>query len=315
MPVRVAARQLGLRPRELDLAIQLDVVRTVPGARGGPRRVAHEELKRVKGAEGFPERLRERLRVVGAEEGARLLGINPSRFARLARAGSFRPVRFYVNRYRAVVWLYLAEELRGFADRSPELLTGRLPASVRAILAEGTDRRARLWRHRRVGQLARQAGTAWERAAARAAVLDDDVLAEAVPDLEERALLRALRPRLAEMPSGTPATQETVAELCLAEGDEEILWHRVTLSAELEEARESAAHEEKQAAASSTRAASSPAGAARPADDAGPPGTEGRSPELVPRESIARAREEAAREKKRWRPWPRRGKLVSRPAF
>ncbi|MFG3255006.1 DUF6397 family protein [Streptomyces sp. NPDC048172] len=304
MAVRVAARELGLRPRELDLAIQLDVVRTVPGARGGPRRVPREELKRVKGTEGFPERLRERLRVVGAEEGARLLGISPSRFARLARLGAFHPVRFYVNRYRTVVWLYLAEEVRGLAERSPDLLTGRFPAPARAVLAEGVDRRAQLWRHRRVGQLARQAGGAWGRAAARAAVLDEDVLAEAVPDMEERALLHALRPRLADVPGGTPATQEVVAELCLADSEEEILWHRLTLSAELEEAREPAEHETGHAPVASARAADSP-----------PDTGEGRSPELVPRESIVRAREEAARERRRWRPWPRRGKLVSRPAF
>lgn len=36
--------------------------------------------------------------------------------------------KFYLNRYRAVVWLYLAEELRQFgADLTQHLLAGQRP--------------------------------------------------------------------------------------------------------------------------------------------------------------------------------------------
>ncbi|WP_435852336.1 DUF6397 family protein [Streptomyces sparsogenes] len=117
-----AARELGLKLSELELAVQLGEVRAVAvgavgtvGAMG--RRVARAELLRVAAAEGFPGALRARLRVVGTAEGAELMGISPGRFTRLARGGFLTPVRFYVNRYRAVVWLYPAAELAAFANR------------------------------------------------------------------------------------------------------------------------------------------------------------------------------------------------------
>ncbi|NEE44437.1 hypothetical protein G3M55_07410, partial [Streptomyces sp. SID8455] len=69
--------------------------------------------------------------------GAALLGIAAARFTRLARAGCVSPVTFYLNRYRAVVWLYLADELASFAAREPELLAGRTPLGMRTMLEAG----------------------------------------------------------------------------------------------------------------------------------------------------------------------------------
>ncbi|WP_369200043.1 DUF6397 family protein [Streptomyces sp. PU-14G] len=238
--VRTAAKELGLRLREFELAVQLEEVRTVPGPPGRPRRVPREELERLKAVPDFPGGLRERLRVMGAREASELLDISASRFARLARAGCFRPVALYVHRYRAVVWLYRADELREFAENSPSLLAGRLPAGMRAALDAGADHRAPSWRARRVAQLARQAETAGERAAARASVLGEDALAEVVPDPGERAELRRLRPGLLKVRSESVATQDMLEKLCLAEGEEEVRWHRLMLEAELESARAAA---------------------------------------------------------------------------
>ncbi|MGP3977636.1 DUF6397 family protein [Streptomyces sp. 8N114] len=235
--LRTAAKELGLRPREFELAVQTEEVRTVPGPPGGPRRVPRQELERVKRAPDFPGGLRERLRVMGAGESSELLDISPSRFARLARAGCFVPAGFYVNRYRTVVWLYRAEELREFAENNPRLLTGRLPTGMRARLEAGTDHRARRWRWRRVRQLTRHAVGFWEQAAVRASVLDDTTLTKAVPDPGERARLRRLRPRFLEVRSVSEATRDILKELCLAEGEEEIRWYRFLLDADLEAAR------------------------------------------------------------------------------
>ncbi|MCH6163917.1 DUF6397 family protein [Streptomyces marispadix] len=271
-----AARELGLTPGAMALAAQLGEVSTVPGqvrrGRAGPatpagastvtgadtgadkaqsagsagsapaggravRRVPRAELLRLRAQADFPEGLRERLRVVDGGHGARLLGISASRFARLARAGCFSPVRFYVNRYRTVVWLYLAAELLAFAANRPEMLSGRLPRGLRSLLAEGMDLRARHWRGRRVGQLCRQAEGPWEAAAARAAVLGEDALTQAVPDPGERARLRALKPELTPL-TGRPApVREVAEELCTAATEDEIFWQRLMLAADLEYAR------------------------------------------------------------------------------
>jgi hypothetical protein len=186
------------------------------------RRVPRAELARLRAAEDFPEGLRERLRVVDGGGGAGLLGISASRFARLARAGCFSPVRFYVNRYRTVVWLYLAAELFAFAANRREMLSGGLPRGLRSLLAEGMDLRARHWRGRRVGQLCRQAGGPWEAAAARAAVLGEDALREAVPDADERARLLALRPELTPLTRRPAPVRDVALKLCTAaDGDEE----------------------------------------------------------------------------------------------
>ncbi|SCK08794.1 hypothetical protein H181DRAFT_00403 [Streptomyces sp. WMMB 714] len=243
-----AARELGLRPKMLELAVQIGEIRSEGGAKD-QRRVPREELARLKESAGFPQSFEERLRVVDAGEGAELLGICTARFARLARGGCFSPVRFYVNRYRAVVWLYLARELEAFAGRRPELLTGAVPRGLRMLLSEGVDYRPRHWRGRRVGQLCRQAsGRPWEVAAARSAVLTPEVLRVAVPDVGERALLQSLRPELMVVRGESSATREVAEGLCVAEAEDEILWHRLMLEAELQDAR-AAQHQDGEAGA------------------------------------------------------------------
>ncbi|MFF3687129.1 DUF6397 family protein [Streptomyces sp. NPDC002187] len=232
-----AARELELRRGEFDLAVQLGHIRTTRDADGGPPRVGQAEIDRLRGAKGFPDTLRARVRAVGTVEGAALVTISPARFTRLARTGHFTPVRFYLNRYRTVVWLYLADELREFARDHAELLTGRTPPAVLAALAAGEDRRARNWRGRRLGLLLRSTADPWERAAAIAAVLDPVTTAEVVPDPYERSHLRVLRPSLAPPLAQSPAAQEVVAGLLLADHPDEILWHRVSLADALREAR------------------------------------------------------------------------------
>lgn len=331
--MRTAARELGLKPRELELAVQLELVTTVPGAPGGPRKVAREELERVRSAEGFPDRLRQRLSVVGARDAAELMEISPSRFMRLARAGCFSPAKFYVNRYRNVVWLYLAEELRVFAEHSPGLLVGRLPVEMRAGLDEGADQRARLWRSRRVLQLVRASDSAWERVAARASVLDPDVLAEAVPDRRERVLLDMLMPRLVEVRSESEATREAVEELCLADGEDEVRWHRAMLATDLEIAQGLDPAPPARSASSQASASAAPSPWPVPV-----PGDRRRSGMVVQRERVpapaaeppvfapaasadagtvpAQAGEHVAPPRgRRRRLWGRFGKPVSRPAF
>jgi hypothetical protein len=255
-----AAKELGLTPGAMELAAQLGEVHTVRAASGQPPsvaadtarsagrppgagRVAHRvpraELSRLRAAEDFPAGLRARLRVVNGRGGAQQLGITTARFSRLARVGCFSPVRVYVNRYRTVVWLYLAADLRAFAGHRPELLSGRLPRGLRLLLGEGTDLRARHWRGRRLGQLCRQADGPWEAAAARAAVLSEEVLAEAVPDDGERARLSALRPELMPLASRPAAVREVARELCTAASEDEIFWQRLMLAADLEFARAS----------------------------------------------------------------------------
>ncbi|WP_234393130.1 DUF6397 family protein, partial [Streptomyces pactum] len=135
-----AARELGLRRSEFDLAVHLGRIRTVPDDEGGGRRrIAREEIERIREGEGFPEALRAGVRAVGTTEGAALMEVTRARYTRLARLGLLVPVKFYVNRYRAVVWLYLADELRQFAadERNAPLLKGRTPEGLRDQLAEG----------------------------------------------------------------------------------------------------------------------------------------------------------------------------------
>jgi hypothetical protein len=191
----------------------------------------------LRGAEDFPGGLLERVRVVGTAQGAELMGIGPERFTRLARVGCFSPVKFYINRYRAVVWLYPARELRTFAEREPGLLTGSTPTNLRAMLDAGEDWRARNWRGRRIGQLARQTDDPWERAALSAAVLAADELAEVVDDPYERAYLRRLRPALVPVRADTTATWDVVERLITADDPDEILWNRIGLALSLDEAR------------------------------------------------------------------------------
>ncbi|RVU23774.1 hypothetical protein EOT10_17070 [Streptomyces antnestii] len=234
-----AARELGLKRGEFELAVRLGRVRTVPADDGGRRRVAREEIERVRDSAGFPDRLREHVRAVGTTEGAGLMDITTARFTRLARAGILTPVKFYLNRYRAVVWLYLAEELREFAaaEVNAPLLTGRAPDRMRARLDAGVDLRARNWRSRHAGFLLGQCTDAWERAAAVASLLDPVQIAELVRCPYERGYLHKLRPE----PSGHGAPDSPAARIAeritTADDPHEISWLRASLLLSMAEAR------------------------------------------------------------------------------
>ncbi|MFB8245079.1 DUF6397 family protein [Streptomyces sp. NPDC055952] len=237
-----AARELDLKRGEFDLAVQLGLIRTVPDEGGGGRRVARAEIDRLRAEKGFPEVLRRRVATVGTHEGAELMGVAPSRFTALARFGLLVPVRFYLNRYRTVVWLYLAEELSRFAaeEGNTQLLTGRrTPAEIRAAQKAGTDRRPRNWRGRHIGFLTRQAGDdPWARAAAVACLLGPADVADVVPDPEERARLDRCRPRLPTHGApGSPAA-ELAATLMTASEPDEVAWFRADLAHRLETARD-----------------------------------------------------------------------------
>ncbi|WP_240351635.1 DUF6397 family protein [Streptomyces olivoreticuli] len=238
IPFGRAARELELKPREFELAVQLGHVRTVVFGPGGRRRVPRDEIERHTAATGFPDTLRTRVWVVGTAEGAELMGISPARFGRLARAGCFAPVRFYVNRYRAVVWHYLAADLVEFADANPDLLTGRTPPALRTALAEREDRRARTWRARRIDQLLALAEDPWERAAVIASVLGPEQLADAVPDPYERSYVSTMRPELAHGRPNAAAGREVIDKVTLAAEPDEIEGYRRRLTIALTEARE-----------------------------------------------------------------------------
>jgi hypothetical protein len=156
-----AREELGLDFQEFELALQLGEITALIDGTGRPR-VAEREIARVRDAEGGTAALLGRIRLVNTTEGAELLGVSRDRLLRLTRAGCVRPVRWYVNRYRALVWLYLARELREFAADSPALLAGRLPSAVRESAGDA-DQRPRGWRSRRVAQLVRDAKDPWER--------------------------------------------------------------------------------------------------------------------------------------------------------
>ncbi|MFE0510367.1 DUF6397 family protein [Streptomyces sp. NPDC058964] len=235
-----AARELNLRRGEFDLAVHLGRIRTVPDeGGGGGRRVERAEIDRLRAQEGFPEALRESARAVGTTEGAHIMNVPVTRFTRLARLGLVVPVKFYLNRYRAVVWLYLAEELRQFAadEKHVSLLTGRTPEVLRGQLATGLDLRARNWRGRHLGFLLRQAENPWERAGAVAAFLDPVHIADVVRDPYERSHLNRFRP--APPAHGAPATPSArLAEKIMTADDlDEIGWLRNDLARGMEEAR------------------------------------------------------------------------------
>ncbi|MEU2233804.1 DUF6397 family protein [Streptomyces vietnamensis] len=232
-----AAQELELRRDEFRLAVQLGLVRTAPAGEGDRRRVERRELDRLRAAPDFPAGLRERVRAVGTREAAALLGITADRFTRLARTGHLSPVRFSLNRYRAVVWMYLAQEVVEFGLACPALLTGRLPLELRERLAAHEDRRPRNWRARRLGLLLRAGEDPWARAAAIASLLDPVQVAEVVDDPYERSHLDRLRP---PPPPGmpVPAVAREIAErLTRADDPDEILWHRLSLALALDEAR------------------------------------------------------------------------------
>ncbi|MEW2163741.1 DUF6397 family protein [Streptomyces sp. NPDC007084] len=235
-----AAHELDLRRGEFDLAVHLGCVRTVPDEGGGGRRVARPEIDRLRSEPGFPETLHERVKTVGTSEGAALMGVTTTRFTRLARLGLVVPVKWYVNRYRVVVWLYLAEELKQFAadEKNAPLMKGRTPESLRGQLDEGVDLRPRNWRGRRLGFLLRQSEDPWARAAAVASLLDPVQVAEVVKDPYERAYLNRLRPeRVSTAAPGSPSAR--IAErIATADDPDEIAWLGADLRQTLAEARE-----------------------------------------------------------------------------
>ena len=234
-----AARELGLKRGEFDLAVHLGRIRTAPDEGGGGRRVAHAEIDRLRSADGFPETLLETVRTVGTTDGAALMEVTSARFTRLARLGLVVPVKFYLNRYRAVVWLYLAEELRQFAaDKNhTALLNGRTPEGMRDQLHEGLDLRPRNWRGRHLGFLLRQADGPWERAGALASLLDPVQVAEIIQDPYERAYLNRFRPDPpAHGAPGSPAAH-LAERIMTAQDPDEISWLRADLAQVLDEAR------------------------------------------------------------------------------
>ncbi|WP_420803327.1 DUF6397 family protein [Streptomyces naphthomycinicus] len=236
-----AARELGLKRSEFNLAVQLGRIRTVPDeGGGGGRRVEHAEIDRLRAQSGFPESVRERVRAVGTAEGAALMGIPAGRFTRLARLGLLVPVTYYLNRYRTVVWLYLAEELSQFASAAENapLLKGRTPETLRSQLAAGVDLRARNWRGRHLGFLLRQADGLWARAGAVAAFLAPAEIADVVKDPYERSFLNRFRP--APPGHGVPGSPSAhLAErIMTAQDADEIAWLRSDLARSIGEARE-----------------------------------------------------------------------------
>ncbi|MFF6996642.1 DUF6397 family protein [Streptomyces sp. NPDC008313] len=234
-----AARELGLQRAEFDLAVHLGRVRTVPDEGGGGRRVARAEIDRVQAQDGFPEALRARVTAVGTHQGASLMGVTTARFTRLARLGAIVPVKFSLNRYRAIVWLYLAEELRQFGteEDNARLLEGRMHGGLLDQLAAGLDLRPRNWRGRQIGFLLRQAEDPWERAAVMASFLAHDEVAEIVHDPRERAHLSLLRPAQASHGAPDSPAAHLAARIMTADDPDEISWLRADLDQAVTEAR------------------------------------------------------------------------------
>lgn len=232
-----AAGELGLSRGEFARAVQLGIVRAGPRGAAGAARYTRTELDRVRSAEG-PDALRERVATVaGAEAGAAVLGVGPSRFTRLARCGRLAPVGYRINRYRLVVWLYLTAELRDFAAREPGMLRGSAPPGDRELMAARADLRPRKWRERHVGLLLRRTADPWERAAVLASVLPEDDLCATVPDAAERILLGALAPPPPYGHPQVPAAAEVAARLLRAGPPDEIGWYRTSLAFALTGAR------------------------------------------------------------------------------
>lgn len=195
----------------------------------------------MRSEDGFPEALRERVKAVGTTEGAALMGVTTARFTRFARLGLVVPVKFYLNRYKAVVWLYLGEELRQFGadEQNAPMLKGRTPEGLRDQLEAGLDLRPRNWRGRHMGFLLRQTEDPWARAAVVASLLDPVQVAEIVKDPYERAYVNRFLPERASHGAApdTPAAH-LVARIMTAEDPDEISWLRADLGQALVEARE-----------------------------------------------------------------------------
>ncbi|MGW6486003.1 DUF6397 family protein [Streptomyces sp. NPDC055056] len=235
-----AARELELRRGEFDLAVHLGCVRTLPDEGGGGRRVARAEIDRLRSEAGFPETLHERVKAVGTTEGAALMGMTTTRFTRLARLGLVVPIKFYLNRYRAIVWLYLAEELQQFAadEKHAPLMKGRTPEGLRGQLEEGVDLRPRNWRGRHLGFQLRQSEDPWARAAVVASLLDPAAVAEVAQDPYERAYLNRLRPDRASGAAPDSPAALIAERIMTADDPDEIGWLRADLRQTLSEARE-----------------------------------------------------------------------------
>ncbi|WP_284580934.1 DUF6397 family protein [Streptomyces sp. 2P-4] len=233
-----AAGELGLNRSEFARAVQLGIVRAGPPAPGGAARYARAELERVRAAEGFPETLRAQVETVaGAGAASAVLGIGPTRFTRLARCGHLTPVGYRINRYRAVVWLYLAAELREFGERRPALLHGGVTPEDRELMARGADLRPRRWRGRHVELLLGRTADPWERAAVLASVLPEEELARAVPDPAERMVLAALGPPPPYGHPQIPAAAAVAQRLLPADQPDEVRWYRTSLDFALTGAR------------------------------------------------------------------------------
>ncbi|MET7377344.1 DUF6397 family protein [Streptomyces sp. NPDC005526] len=234
-----AARELGLKRGAFDLAVHLGHIRTIPDEGGGGRRVARAEVDRLRAQDGFPRTLHQRVEAVGTGQGAAIMDVTRARFTRFARLGLLVPVGFYFNRYRTVVWLYLADELRQFrADaKNASLLSRPLPEGLRDQLGGGLDLRPRNWRGRHLGFLLRQAEDPWERAAAVASLLAPVQVSEIVRDPCERAHLRRFGSRLpAHGAPGSP-TAHLTERIMTADGPDEVGRLRADLARMLEEAR------------------------------------------------------------------------------
>ncbi|MEV0122317.1 DUF6397 family protein [Streptomyces sp. NPDC050703] len=262
-----AAKELGLKRGEFDLAVLLGRIRVVADSPGAQRRVTRAEIERVRGSESYPGALRESVRVMGTTEAAELMDITTARFTRLARAGFLTPVKFYLNRYRAVVWLYLAEELRNFTESQMHdgLLTGRLPESVRTRLDDGQDLRARNWRSRNAGFLLRQTKDSWRRVAVMASLLDQVQLTDIVKDPYERAYLSRLMPAPRTQAAPDSPAAQIVERIMIADDPEEVRWLHASLLLGLAQARlEYAAPRPSRTPAVSAEAAGSVSARVRP---------------------------------------------------
>lgn len=251
VPEAVARRVLRLTAEEFELAVELGHVRVgavpVTGGAWGSRgeRVmtraeldrAAAELHRAGAGRETAEGPRDRLRLVGTIDGAAALGISRDRFTRLARAGLFRPARWYLNRYHAVVWLYSEAEVIAFGDGHPGWMTGRLPEGTRRSLEEGTDLRARGWRARRSALLSAQAPDSWHEAAVWWALLGPGEAADLLGGGRERSRLTALRPSLLTGPPDGQAAGDSPVRL-VADDPEEIASARACLAQALRRARD-----------------------------------------------------------------------------
>ncbi|MFB7455913.1 DUF6397 family protein [Streptomyces sp. NPDC056188] len=234
-----AARELSLKRSEFDLAVHLGHIRTRAAEEGIGRQVDRSEVERLRGEEGFPEALRKRVATVGTREGSAIMEVTAARFTRLARLGLLIPVAFHLNRYRAVVWRYLADELCEFAAdaKNAPLLSRPLPEALRGQLDTGLDLRPRNWRGRYLGFLLGQAGDHWERAGALASLLDPVQISEIVTDPYERSHLSRFRPPPpAHGTPGSPAAHLT-ERITTAQDPDEIGLLRADLERTMREAR------------------------------------------------------------------------------